>query len=169
MKKRGITPNTSTVADSHYVLLWLLVRNSVLSRGHNAGITIAQVAPISPPAIVGNQISNRMTRAKRRQLPAPTIIPSNTEPPHLVNRLEKNCESTAYWISTKKTGVKNMPKSVTPSIPLKTAIPSDRRISAPAPEASTKGTTPSMKANEVIRMGLKRSPLACTAASKRDL
>ena len=39
-----------------------------------------------------------------------------------------------------------MPKSVTPSMPLKTAVPSERRISAPAPVAITSGTTPRMKA-----------------------
>ncbi len=58
-----------------------------------------------------------------------------------------------------------MPKRVTPSMPLKTAMPRDRRISAPAPEAMSKGTTPRMKAKLVIRMGRRRSRLASTAAS----
>jgi hypothetical protein len=35
-------------------------------------------------------------------------------------------------------------------MPLNTAVPSDRRISAPAPVAMTSGTTPRRKANEVI-------------------
>ena len=55
-----------------------------------------------------------------------------------------------------------MPKIVTPSMPLKTAVPSDRRISAPAPCAITSGTTPRMKANEVIRIGRSRSRHAST-------
>src|SRR5207237_520444 len=42
--------------------------------------------------------------------------------------------------STKKnTGVRKTPKAVTPSIPQNTAVPSDRRISAPAAVASTSG------------------------------
>src|SRR3954465_13322984 len=50
-----------------------------------------------------------------------------------------------------------MPKAVTPSIPLKTASPRARRISAPAPRAMTSGTTPRMNASEVIRIGRSRS------------
>ena len=42
---------------------------------------------------------------------------------------------------------------VTPSMPKNTAVPSAWRISAPAPVASASGTTPKMKANDVIRMG----------------
>ncbi len=58
-----------------------------------------------------------------------------------------------------------MPKSVTPNMPLKTAVPSERRISAPAPVAITSGTTPRMKAKEVIRIGRSRSREASTVAS----
>ena len=54
-------------------------------------------------------------------------------------------------------------------MPLNTAVPSDRRISAPAPEASTSGTTPKMKANEVIRIGRSRSRDASSVASKTRL
>src|SRR4051812_26254567 len=60
-----------------------------------------------------------------------------------------------------------MPKTVTPSMPLKTAVPSATRISAPAPAARTRGTTPRMKANEVIRIGRRRCFEASTVASKR--
>ncbi len=42
-------------------------------------------------------------------------------------------------MTEKKTGVRKIPKSVTPTMPLNTAIPSDRRISEPAPEATTSG------------------------------
>ena len=55
-----------------------------------------------------------------------------------------------------------MPNSVTPNMPLNTAVPSVRRISAPAPTATTSGTTPRMKANDVIMIGRSRS---CTASS----
>ena len=50
-----------------------------------------------------------------------------------------------------------MPNSVTPSMPLNTAMPSDRRISAPAPAATISGTTPKMNANDVIKIGRSRS------------
>ena len=60
-----------------------------------------------------------------------------------------------------------MPNSVTPSMPLNTAVPSDRRISAPAPAATTSGTTPRMNANEVIRIGRSRSRDASSVASNR--
>ncbi len=52
-------------------------------------------------------------------------------------------------------------------MPLKTAVPSVRRISAPAPSASTSGTTPKMKANEVIMIGRSRSRQASSVASRR--
>ena len=59
-----------------------------------------------------------------------------------------------------------MPNSVTPSIPLKTAVPSERRISAPATEANTSGRTPKTKANDVIRIGRSRSRDASCVTSK---
>src|SRR5215813_12148248 len=64
-----------------------------------------------------------------------------------------------------KAGVKSRPKPVTPSIPKSTAVPSDCRISAPAPVATTSGATPRMNENEVIRIGRRRVRAACTAAS----
>ena len=45
---------------------------------------------------------------------------------------------------------------VTPSMPKNTAVPRAWRISAPAPVASASGTTPKMKANDVIRIGRSR-------------
>src|SRR5207244_3617535 len=62
-----------------------------------------------------------------------------------------------------------MPNSVTPNMPANTAVPSECRISAPAPVAMTSGKTPKMNANEVIRMGRRRSRDASTVASKRGL
>jgi hypothetical protein len=64
----------------------------------------------------------------------------------------------------KNIGVRKMPNSVTPSIPLNTAVPSERRISAPAPVAITSGTTPRMKANDVIKIGRSRSRTASSVA-----
>ena len=54
-------------------------------------------------------------------------------------------------------------------MPLNTLMPSERRALAPAPVASTSGSTPRMKANDVIRIGRKRMRDASTAASQIDL
>ena len=54
-------------------------------------------------------------------------------------------------------------------MPLKTAVPRVRRISAPAPSAMTKGTTPRMKAKEVIMIGRNRSRQASKVASRRSM
>src|SRR5919201_893264 len=61
-----------------------------------------------------------------------------------------------------------MPKSVTPIIPAKTAVPRVRRISAPAPWAITSGSTPRMNANDVMTIGRSRTLAASTAASNRE-
>ena len=50
-------------------------------------------------------------------------------------------------------------------MPANTAVPSDWRISAPAPVATTSGATPRMNANDVIRIGRSRVRAARTAAS----
>ena len=71
-------------------------------------------------------------------------------------------------MTEKKTGVRKMPNRVTPSMPLNTAIPSDRRISAPAPAATASGITPMMNANEVIKIGRSRNRHASRVASWRD-
>ena len=62
----------------------------------------------------------------------------HSSPPHPVARCT----------TTKNTGVRKRPNAVTPSIPANTAVPSARRISAPAPSASTSGTTPIMNATD---------------------
>ena len=54
-------------------------------------------------------------------------------------------------------------------MPLKTAVPSVRRISAPAPCETIKGSTPRMKANDVITIGRKRNVQASRVASRRGL
>ncbi|SRR6266540_1480292 len=50
-------------------------------------------------------------------------------------------------MKTQNVGVNSSPNRVTPIIPAKTAVPSDCRISAPAPTATVSGRTPKMKAN----------------------
>ncbi len=57
-----------------------------------------------------------------------------------------------------------MPNTVTPIMPENTAMPIAWRISAPAPTDVTSGTTPMMKAMDVIRMGRNLSLLASIAA-----
>ena len=57
---------------------------------------------------------------------------------------------------------------MTPIMPENTAVPSAWRSSAPAPTAHTSGTTPKMKASDVIRIGRSRSRAASTAAAKRS-
>jgi len=54
-------------------------------------------------------------------------------------------------------------------MPLNMLSPSDIRPLAPAPVASTSGTTPNPKANEVIRIGRNRSRDASTAALRIGL
>ena len=60
-----------------------------------------------------------------------------------------------------------MPNAVTPSIPANTAVPSECRISDPAPWAYTSGSTPKMNAKLVITIGRSRSRAASTVASRR--
>ncbi len=56
---------------------------------------------------------------------------------------------------------------MTPIMPKNTAVPSACRISWPGPLAKTSGTTPRMKANDVIRIGRSRVRAACSAAVQR--
>jgi hypothetical protein len=53
-------------------------------------------------------------------------------------------------------------------MPLKTAVPSACRISEPGPNAITNGQTPSVNANDVMRIGRNRNRAASTAASRRS-
>jgi hypothetical protein len=61
-----------------------------------------------------------------------------------------------------------MANAVAAIMPAKTAVPNERRAPAPAPLAITRGTTPRMKANEVMRIGRSRIRAASTAASTID-
>ena len=71
-----------------------------------------------------------------------------------------------YRVSVREIAVA---KGIASDTPLNTAVPSDRRISAPAPVAMTRGTTPSMKAREVMVMGRSRNRDASMAASPRGM
>ena len=55
------------------------------------------------------------------------------------------------------------------AIPNTTAAPKDIRLAAPAPVAKSKGMTPNTKANEVIRIGRKRTCPASKAESRIGL
>ena len=56
-------------------------------------------------------------------------------------------------------------RKVDTNMPPATAVPTEWRASWPAPVANTSGSTPRMKASEVIRIGRKRSLDASIAAS----
>ena len=58
-----------------------------------------------------------------------------------------------------------MPTKEVINIPAKTAIPNEIRLAAPAPVDMTNGKTPRIKANEVMRIGRKRTLPASRAAS----
>ena len=71
-------------------------------------------------------------------------------------------------ISTKNNGTKKIARNVAASMPPSTPVPIDRRLAAPAPVAITSGSTPRMKAIEVIMMGRKRSLAASIADSTSE-
>lgn len=62
--------------------------------------------------------------------------------------------------------MKRVPTSDVINIPAKTAIPNEIRLAAPAPVETTSGKTPRIKANEVIRIGRRRTFPASMAASE---
>ena len=59
-------------------------------------------------------------------------------------------------------------RNVDAIMPPATAVPTELRAAAPAPLASASGSTPRMKANDVIRMGRSRMRADSTAASTID-
>jgi len=68
--------------------------------------------------------------------------------------------------TAKNGGTNSTARQVDAIIPVNTVMPIDTRALAPAPLASTSGTTPRMKASEVITIGRKRERAASVAASK---
>ena len=62
--------------------------------------------------------------------------------------------------------MKRVPTNEVINMPAKTAIPNEIRLAAPAPLETTNGKTPRMNANEVIRIGRRRTFPASMAASE---
>src|SRR5690606_30451335 len=72
-----------------------------------------------------------------------------------------------FRITTKKVGTNSTASGVAASMPPSTPRPTAFWLAAPAPLAVTRGTTPRMKAKDVIRIGRKRSRAASMAESAR--
>src|SRR5262249_28293845 len=85
---------------------------------------------------------------------------------HLFHALALFLRSAHVWRMTKKAGTKRTARQVEANIPLPTAMPRERRALAPAPLASTSGSTPRMKVKEVIMIGRKRTWEAAMVASR---
>src|SRR5262249_49187257 len=71
-------------------------------------------------------------------------------------------------ISLKKSGMKKMARKVAASMPPMTPVPTACRAPAPAPIEMASGSTPRMKASDVIRIGRKRRRAASRAAADVD-
>ncbi len=71
--------------------------------------------------------------------------------------------------TTKNTGTKITASTVALIMPPITPVPMARWLAEPAPDDTTSGSTPRMKANEVIRIGRKRRWHAASVASTRLL
>ena len=67
--------------------------------------------------------------------------------------------------TTKNTGTKNTANTVAAIMPLITPVPMARWLDEPAPVDTTNGSTPRMKATEVMMIGRKRKWQACKVAS----
>src|ERR1700747_249299 len=87
----------------------------------------------------------------------------------VIGRLRAARHSSIRCTTTNSEGTNKIARQVDAIIPLKTVIPIDLHALAPAPLAMTSGTTPRMKANEVIRIGRRRAIAASTAASNSGL
>ena len=125
--------------------------------------TPAQAPTTAPPS--GEIMPSFPTR---KPPSSPTRPPAALEPIQRTDTSPKMGVSPSPWMTKKKSGVRKIPNSVKPIMPLKTAVPSDRRISAPAPEATTSGNTPRINANEVIKIGRRRNRDASSVASTMD-
>ena len=76
----------------------------------------------------------------------------------------RSCKS---WKITKSTGITTNPKKVPISCPTAAPVATERLPAAPTPVANTNGKSPTIKANEVIRIGRKRAIAALIAALER--
>jgi multidrug efflux pump subunit AcrB len=72
---------------------------------------------------------------------------------------------TLIGLAAKNSGMKSVATKVAMIMPPSTPVPMERRAAAPAPEATTSGTTPRQNASEVMTIGRKRMRAAFTAAS----
>jgi hypothetical protein len=86
----------------------------------------------------------------------------------LISALERSSVRCRSVISLKNIGTKKMARKVAASMPPITPVPAETRAPAPAPVDSASGSTPRMKASEVIRIGRKRRRAASTAAAEAD-
>src|SRR5215469_18847521 len=80
-------------------------------------------------------------------------------------RLRALRHSSIRCTTTTSDGTNRIARHVEAIMPLNTVMPIDLRALAPAPLAITSGTTPRIKANEVIRIGRSRAIAPSTAAS----
>ena len=71
--------------------------------------------------------------------------------------------------ATNNTGTKKIASSVAATMPENTVTPIEMRDAAPAPLDRISGTTPRMKANEVMMIGRRRSLAASIAALTASL
>ena len=125
--------------------------------------------PAAAPTIGPHGSGTTPSFARKKPTARPNRPPRSHDATFRTRRPLNQRLSPNPWMTKKNTGVRKTPNRVTPIMPLNTAVPSERRISDPAPVARTSGTTPRMKAKDVIVMGRSRSRDASTAASARDL
>jgi hypothetical protein len=93
---------------------------------------------------------------RRRVMPTPRVR-------HAGSRAASAPEDAVT--TTKNSGTKNTASTVALIMPPITPVPMARWLAEPAPLASTSGSTPRMKASEVIRIGRKRRCAASSTAS----
>src|SRR5207248_931669 len=104
----------------------------------------------------------RTGRSMKNLANTASVFLSGNHPRFVSLRSDQDCSTT------NKLGTNNTARQVEASIPLATAIPRERRALAPAPLASTSGSTPRINVNEVIMIGRKRALEAFATASKTE-
>ena len=76
---------------------------------------------------------------------------------------------SSFWKATYSDGTTRTPQIVAINIPPKTEVHRACLLAAPAPDAVIRGTTPRMKAKEVIRIGRNRSLAPSLAAVNNSI
>src|SRR5690606_38683844 len=87
-------------------------------------------------------------------IPPPQVAPSVTSGARALCGSGRICSPPST--STKNNGTKKMARKVEASMPPITPVPTAFCAPEPAPLAMASGSTPNMKASEVIRMGRRR-------------